>query len=273
MKSSSTALYRKIAVLLVIAVFCIALARLTSFFSGGVLFNELLAPVQGEIMRVWDNAGDYVEHIGHARRISSENEDLRSQVRKLTWENNRLQEYALENQRLLKLLDFKERYTQQYTLLGARVISRASNTLSRIVVIDRGSEDGVQKNMVAVSNAGLVGKVTAVGPNTAQILLILDREGAAGALIQETRTPGVIEGAKEGPELLRMVSLPFDAQLKEGEMVITSGMGGIFPPGLPIGRITKIEGSGFNKFALVQPLVDFDRLEELFLITGSKQSQ
>ncbi|MEG3069160.1 MAG: rod shape-determining protein MreC [Syntrophaceticus schinkii] len=70
-----------------------------------------------------------------------------------------------------------------------------------------------------------------------------------------------------------MISLPYDAQLEEGEMVVTSGMGGIFPPGLPIGKIIKVEGGGVNKVALVQPLVDFDRLEELFLITGSKQSQ
>jgi len=147
------------------------------------------------------------------------------------------------------------------------------NTLSSMVVIDRGSKDGVQKNMVAVSNAGLVGKVIAVGPNTAEVLLILDREGAAGALVEETRTPGVVEGAEEGPGLLKMVSLPYDAKLQKGEMVVTSGMGGIFPPGLPIGKITKVEGSGINKFAVVQPLVDFDRLEELFLITESRQSQ
>ena len=70
-----------------------------------------------------------------------------------------------------------------------------------------------------------------------------------------------------------MVSLPYDAKLQKGEMVVTSGMGGIFPPGLPIGKITKVEGSGINKFAVVQPLVDFDRLEELFLITESRQSQ
>ncbi|CEO89342.1 MAG TPA: rod shape-determining protein MreC [Syntrophaceticus sp.] len=272
MKKRST-LHKKMAVLLVIAVFCVALARLTSLFTGGIFFNELLAPVQGAVMRSWHSAGDYFEYIGHARRISAENEDLRNQLRELTWENNRLQEYVLENQRLLELLDFKERYAEHYSLLGARVISRAPNTLSSMVVIDRGSKDGVQKNMVAVSNAGLVGKVIAVGPSTAEVLLILDREGAAGAMVQESRTPGIVEGTEEGPGLLKMISLPYDAQLEEGEMVVTSGMGGIFPPGLPIGKIIKVEGGGVNKVALVQPLVDFDRLEELFLITGSKQSQ
>lgn len=266
-------LYKKMAVLLVIAVLCIFMARLTSHFTGGILFNELLAPVQGCIMQVWHRVGDSFEYIGQARQISAENESLRNQVRQLTLENNRLREHSLENDRLQELLDFKERYDEQYTLLGARIISRAPNTMSSMVVIDRGSQDGVQKNMVAVSHGGLVGKVVAVGPSTAEVLLILDREGAAGALIQDTRTPGVVEGTEEGPGLLRMVSLPYDARLQEGEMVVTSGMGGIFPPGLPIGKITEIEGSGINKFAVVQPLVDFDRLEELFLITESRQSQ
>lgn len=269
MKQRSS-LYKKMAVLLVIAVLCIFVARLTSHFTGGILFNEVLAPVQGGVMRIWHKVGDSFEYIGQSRQISEENERLRNQVRELTLENNRLRECSLENERLQKLLNFKKRYDQQYALLGARVISRAPNTMSSTVVIDRGSQDGVQKNMVAVSPAGLVGKVVAVGPSTAEILLILDREGAAGAVVQETRTPGVVEGTEEGPGLLRMVSLPYDAQLKKGEVVVTSGMGGIFPPGLPIGKIIKIEGSGINKIAVIQPFVDFDRLEELFLIIESK---
>ena len=250
-----------------VAVICIALARLTSTFTGGIFFNELLAPVQGGIMKTWHRASNSFEYIGHARKISAENDDLREQVRELTWDNNRLQECVKENQRLLDLLDFKKRYAQQYTLLGARVISRAPNTLSGMIVIDRGTQDGVRKDMVAVSNTGLVGQVIAVGPRTAEVLLILDREGAAGAIIQDTRTPGVVEGTSEGPGLLRMVSLPYDAHLQVGELVVTSGMGGIFPPGLPIGEITKIEGGGLNKYAVIEPFVDFDRLEELFLIT------
>jgi len=261
------------AVLLVIAVLCVITARFTAHFTGGVLFNEILAPIQGGVMQIWYKIGNSFEYIAQSRQIRAENESLHDQIQELTLENNRLREYSLENGRLQDLLGFKERYEGQYTLLGARIISRAPNAMSGMVVIDRGSQDGVQKNMVALSHAGLVGKVVAVGPSTAEVLLILDREGAAGAVIQETRTPGIIEGTEQGAGLLRMVSLPYDAQIQEGEMVVTSGMGGIFPPGIPIGNVSSIEGSGTTKFAVIKPLVDFDRLEELFLIVSSKQEQ
>ncbi len=269
MRRQST-FYKKLVITLVIVVLCVGLARLTSLFTGGVFVNELLAPVQGVVMRSWHGVGDYFEYIGNARGISDENKELRSELRELTWENNRLQEVVYENERLLGLLNFQEQNADKYTLLGARVISRTPNILSNMVVIDRGTQDGVQKEMVAVSNAGLVGKVIAVGPSSAEVLLMLDREFAAGALVQGSRTPGIVEGTEEEPGLLRMISLPYDARLQQGEMVVTSGMGGIFPPGLPMGNITTVEGSGINKVALVQPLVDFDRLEELFLITDVK---
>lgn len=259
--------YKKLAVLLGIAVFCIALAHYTARFTGGVVIHELFAPVQGGVMRAWHSVGDALDGIGTSRQLSTENKKLKEQVDILTQENHHLREYIYENQRLLDLLDFKERYAEQYTLLGARVISRAPNTLSDIVVIDRGSRDGIEKHMVAVSSAGLVGQVIAVGPNTSQVLLILDREGAAGAVIQDTRTPGVVEGTSDDPGLLRMVSLPYDAQPVKGQTVVTSGMGEIFPPGLPIGKITDVEDTGIYKYAIIKPFVDFDRLEELFLIT------
>jgi rod shape-determining protein MreC len=265
--------YKRIAVLLVIAVLCIAMARFSSNFTGGILLNELLAPVQCGVMNAWQRVGGIYNTIAETQQIRNENDVLRDQVRELTLENTRLREYSLENKRLRELLDFKERYEEDYTLLGARIISRAPNAMSNTLVVDRGSQDGVKKNMVAVSHEGLVGKVVAVGPSTAEILLILDREGAAGASIQDTRTPGVVEGTEDGHGLLRMVSLPYDAQLRKGETVVTSGMGGIYPPGLPIGKITEIEDSGINMFALVEPFVDFSYLEEIFLITESKQQQ
>ncbi len=260
-------LRKKLGVLLGIAVLCIALARYTAHFSGGVLLNELLAPLQGTVMQIWRRAEAAFEYVGEAKRISEENAALRQRVRELTWENNHLKEYVYENQRLLRLLNFKERQAERFTLLGARVISRAPHSQSGILVVDRGERDGVTMNMVAVSDAGLVGQVVAVGESTSKILLILDRECAAGAIVQKTRTPGVIEGSRESPGLLRMVDLPYDAQLKAGQVVVTSGMGGIFPGGIPIGEIEKVEGSALDKYAVVRPYVDFNRLEEVFLIT------
>jgi rod shape-determining protein MreC len=146
--------YKRIAVLLVIAVLCIAMARFSSNFTGGILLNELLAPVQGGVMNAWQRVGGIYNTIAETQQIRNENDVLRDQVRELTLENTRLREYSLENKRLRELLDFKERYEEDYTLLGARIISRAPNAMSNTLVVDRGSQDGVKKNMVAVSHEG-----------------------------------------------------------------------------------------------------------------------
>ncbi len=264
---------RKLVIILVITVFCLGLARLTVRFSGGTAVKEVLAPLQGAVMSLWRDVGSTFQYVGRARQIKQENERLQQQVRELTWENNRLREYVYENKRLLKLLDFKERNASRFTLLGARVIARVPNNQYGILTVDRGSTDGVRKDQVVVSDAGLVGRIIAVGPHTSDVLLILDRDGAAGAMIQESRTPGVVEGGKDEPGLLRMVDLPYDARLKKGDVVVTSGLGGIFPRGIPIGEIVKFEnqGSELDKYALVRPYVDFNRLEEVLIITGVRE--
>lgn len=261
---------RRLALILAIAAFCLVLARFTPFFPGSIAVKECLAPLQGVLMGAWRGVSSGFKYVFEARRIEQENRLLREKVRELTWENNRLKEYVYENQRLQKLLRFKERNAARFTLLGARVIARAPNSQSCIITVDRGSEDGVRRNQVVVSDAGLVGRVIAVGPHTADVLLLLDRDGTAGAIVQESRTPGVVEGGKEASGLLRMVDLPYDAKLKEGDVVVTSGMGDIFPPGIPIGVVVRVENrnSALDRYALVRPYVDFSRLEEVLIITA-----
>jgi rod shape-determining protein MreC len=126
--------------------------------------------------------------------------------------------------------------------------------------------------MAVVSDAGLVGRVDAVWPHTADILLLLDEEGAAGAMISESGTQGVIEGSKDDPGMLQMIDLPYDAKPVAGQTVMTSGLGGIFPGDIPIGKVLKFDtgGSGLDQYALVQPDVDFDRIEDVFIITASR---
>jgi len=265
-------LRRNIVILLIITVLCLGFARFTASLSAGVAvnpFQEILVPLQGGVMHVWSGVASFFKYFEGIRHLQQENALLKQQLRELTWENNRLREYVYENRRLLRLLDFKERNTRRFTLLGARVIGRAPSNWYSTLVVDRGSEDGVRKNQVVVSDAGLVGRVTAVTSHSARVLLILDLEGAVGAMVQESRTIGVVEGGKDKPGLLRMVHLPYDAKLEKGQAVITSGLGGVFPRGIPIGKILKMENEGneLDKYALVQPYVDFDRLEELFIIT------
>lgn len=264
---------RKLGLILAITACCLVIAHFTPSFPGSIVVKECLAPLQGGFMGVWRGVSSGFKYVFEARRIEQENQRLREKVRELTWENNRLKEYVYENRRLQRLLRFKERNAMRFTLLGARVIARAPNSQSCIITVDRGSEDGVRRNQVVVSDAGLVGRIIAVGPHTADVLLLLDRDGAAGAMVQESRTPGIVEGGKDGSGLLRMVDLPYDAKLKEGDVVITSGMGDIFPPGIPIGEVVRVENrhSALDRYALVRPYVDFSRLEEVLIITAVRE--
>ncbi len=235
--------------------------------------HEVLAPLQGGALFAWHGADAFVGYFQGIGQLQQDNKQLKQQLLDLTWENNRLHEYVYENERLRKLLNFKQRNALRFTLLGARVISRSPSNWYSTLVVDRGAVDGVREDMVVVSAAGLVGRVNAVGPYKADILPILDREGAVGAMVSESSTQGVIEGNKEEPGVLRMIHLPYDASLNPGQVVVTSGLGGIFPRNIPIGEIEKFDSSSskLDKYALVRPYVDFNRLEEVFIVTEVRE--
>lgn len=262
-------------VLAAVAILCLSLAHFIPNFDDSrvaVIARGILAPAQTKVMLAWQGGISFLDYFAGVRRLQDENDQLKKQVSELTWENERLQEYAYENQRLTNLLDFKQRNVLRFTLLGARVVGRSPSNWYSTLVVDRGSADGVRKDMVVVSDAGLVGRVDAVGPDTSEILLILDRDGAVGAVVSESSTRGVIEGSKDDPGVLRMISLPYDTKLQPGQIVVTSGLGGIFPGGVPIGEISKFDsgGSELDKYAQVRPYVDFDRLQEVFIITETR---
>ena len=262
-------------VLAVAVMFCLGVAHFVPNFASSRVageVHEVLAPVQKQVMLAWSGRVTLLNYIAGMRRLQAEKSQLEQQISNLTLENNRLQEYVGENQQLEKLLDFKQRNAQRFTLLGARVISRSPDNWYSTLVVDRGSQDGVKKDMVVVSDAGLVGRVDAVWPHTADVILILDPEVAVGAMVSESSTQGVIEGSKEEPGLLQMIDLPYDAKLEPGQTVMTSGLGGIFPGDVSIGKVLQFNngGSDLNTYALVQPDADFNRLEDVFIITQAR---
>ena len=137
-----------------------------------------------------------------------------------------------------------------------------------MIVINRGSEQGITKDMPVVTPQGLVGNVIQVFGNTAKVQLILDPRSAVGSLVQrtESRTAAIVEGSGTTPLSPRMVNLARDADIIKGDKVITSGWGGIYPKGLVVGEVTAVvnEEGGLLKYAVLKPAVDFDRLEEVF---------
>jgi rod shape-determining protein MreC len=176
-----------------------------------------------------------------------------------------LLEIEEENKRLRRLLDLKEH--SLYEGLTSFVIAREPTNWFNTILLDRGEKSGVKENSVVITPEGLVGRVIKVNKNSSQVLLITDPGSEIGALIQRTRIQGVIQGRKRD---LILKYLPLEADVREGDLVLTSGLeGGLFPKGLVIGRVRKIESPHPQDLFLniiVIPAVNLNSLEETLIL-------
>ena len=232
---------------------------------------RLITPVQRRFSTLAHTIGDALQTIRDLRTLRQENARLRQENDALTIENVQLEEAEAENERLRRLLDFS-RTNPTYDYRGgeviARVIGHDPSIYLDFIVIDLGERDGITSGMPVVTERGLVGRITVVHDTTSEVLLITDVNSAVTALIQSSRAMGVVRGVAGGGLLLDQI--PHDVEVHEGEIVITSGMGGAFPKGLVMGQISKVYQQDYEMFqqAGVRPTVDFRNLEQVLVITN-----
>ena len=212
--------------------------------------------VVGGVRHLWSGYLDL-------RHVHGENLVLKKEMQTL---QVRLQEERAEAQRtdrLRQLLELRERAHLDTT--AAEVIAAAASPDFRTVTIDKGTSEGLKTDMAVISPAGVVGRVILPSRRAAKVQLLIDRNAAAGALIERTRVQGVVEGFGDGS--LRMAYVPGTADVKPGDLVVTSGIDGIYPRGFVIGTIEQVErGSGGYHLITVRPAVDFTRLEEVLVV-------
>ena len=199
-------------------------------------------------------------------RVQQENEALQRRVSALRQENNRLQEAILAQERLTKLYPLQAQHPSPAIL--AQVFARDPSSWFKTLLVDKGEREGVSKNMAVVVSEGVVGRVIEVSANTAKVLLVTDPNSAVDVIIQRSRAQGIMEGKVDEFGILKYVQKSDDVQV--GDKVITSGLGGIFPKGLMIGTVTKVERKrpGVFQYVEVIPTVDFSRLEEVLILGG-----
>ena len=204
--------------------------------------------------------------IFHGHTVANDNQKLRARVAELEGQNTRLLESQIRYEHLRDDLKFVQ--TTPLHLLAADVWARRPDPKFDTLLIGRGSSDGVKVNSPVVTRSGLAGRIIEVGPATATVLLITDQNSGAGGRVQRTgsRAAGVCKG--DNSNLLSMVYLPGDADIKPGDVIVTSGLGGVFPPGLFIGTVKEVQMDAGNalKIGRVAPKVDFDRLEEVYVL-------
>ena len=194
----------------------------------------------------------------------SDNILLRKRIDELLMERAKYQEALLENKRLSGLLQLRER--QQNQITAARVIARGVDQWSHTVVLDKGLKDGVVKDMSAITPMGFAGKIFNVTESYARLLLLTDINFSAAVRLQESRKEGVISGT--GAKKVVLKYIPYEEEIKIGDIVITSGLDQLFPAGIPVGFISRIDkqGTGHFQYIEVTPYVDETKTEEVLII-------
>lgn len=196
--------------------------------------------------------------------VEEENRQLRRELEYLKGQNAQLREAAAATDRLAKLLEFKEQAPP--TMVAAQVIGRDTGNWYRTIILNKGESDGLKPDRGVITPAGVVGRIVKTTAATSVVLLVTDPNNAIAGLIQRTRDEGIVEGTAEG--LARLKYIPLLSNARAGDRVVTSGLTGDFPRGLPIGTITRIdkkEGALFQSAELA-PEVDVNRVEEVLVI-------
>lgn len=218
------------------------------------------AVVSGGVSGVWSG---YVD----LRDARARNEDLEADLTRLRVKAHETEETLRENERLRALLDLKQ--ILPVSSLAAKVIGNKSLGLSRTLLVDRGSADGVRQNMPVVVGDGVVGRVWTVAPHLAKIQLITDSDAGTAVLVQRTRVQGILQGRGDDVCAMEYVSQHDDVQ--EGDLIVTNGLDGIYPKGLPVGPVERIApGPGEMRIIAVTPRVKFNRLEEVLILLSSE---
>ncbi len=245
-------------VTLVLAWLILDLAGATNPISDYAL--RVIAPLQYALQNLVRPVGKAIGGAGDIANLQSELEAARQEVAELRSQVILLQEASIENEILRRELNFKNAATEGH-ILAAEVIGYDTNDYLHYLIIDRGSQDGIQSNMPVVTSQGLVGRITQTSTYASKVMLLTDPSSSVSARIQRTRGTGMVQG--DPANGLVMKYIPQDDPVQVGDVVLTSGLGGAFPQRLPIGQITSIEKSDVGMFqsACLVPAVDLRNLE------------
>jgi rod shape-determining protein MreC len=236
------------------------------FYDRAIVF--VTAPIQGAVSWSLEEAVSFFQNYVYLWHVRRDNEAVLEENRRLQNQIAALRESQQENLRLRKLLEFEEKHSLDSVV--ARVIAKDASSEFRAVRINRGEASGIRKDMAVVTHEGIVGRILRTSRDTADVVTVLDPLSGVDAINERSRARGVMEGMSEELCALRYTLRTDDIQ--PGDVLITSGLGGIFPKGLPLGVVSKVNRKpfGITQEVEVRPSVDFKRLEEVMVITRAE---
>lgn len=266
MKRLSTRTWQTLAIVFILAgVIVLALSGLL-----GQIIGKTIDPLVGVQSWVASRVKVAVEFFTETRDVTllrEQNAALQNEVSRLQSEILQLQQQLVETDILYALLDFA-RDNPSNTYIAASVIGKDPSPFLKYIIIDHGSDDGIYRGMPVVTEQGLVGNVDAVTASAARVQLITDQGSVVNVKLKESKIEAQVQGSVTGDISLRMVSP--GVVITEGDLVLTSGLGGTYPPELLIGQIESINTNENDLFqmASVQPSVDFNNLQAVLVITN-----
>lgn len=232
---------------------------------------DAVAPIQELVTSSYQDVAGTGRTVATVDELVQENARLKAENDRLSGEAASAPELKRENDELRQLLGLRQGGANWQWLPG-RVISFDASNLVRSITVDVGSGEGLVAGMTVMTPRGLVGKIVKIGRNAVQVLLITDPSSSVNAMIQRTRAGGVLYGVRGpiGTSTLVMRYIPQGEEIKPGDRVITSGLGGIFPAGIAIGRVSQVRQRDTDMFqeATIEPSVDFNRLEDVLVIVN-----
>lgn len=228
------------------------------------LIIEITAPFQKLIKYTISSTEDFWLNYFHLIDVRHENRRLKKEILALRMASNRYRELLATQKRIEQLLQFKQ--TISRPVLAAQVIGLDPTGWFKSIIIDKGKRAGLRLDMPVVNAFGVVGRVVSVSPNYAKVLLVIDQNSAVDCLVQRSRDRGMLKGLMSEICTLDYVAKSDDVAV--GDIVVTSGLGGVFPKGLPVGRVLTVKemrGELFKEIE-IKPAVDFSKLEEVLVI-------
>lgn len=261
-----------IVIVVILVLLMAATASSNTISRGTTVVGSAFVPLQTFFYRISDNINGL---FSGADGISAE--ERANLIAELDEYKVRLMDYeeiAAENERLYAMLEYKQSNENREMKL-AKVTGKEPGNWFDVFTINLGANDGIKENMAVVTPDGLVGRIEEVGVNWSKVMAIVDSRSRVPVIVERTRDVGVAGGSISGDDLTRMLTmsyLPLDSDIVDGDIVVTSGLGGVFPKGLVVGAVTESRTTDGGVNVSIRPNVDFRRLEEVMVIIVSEET-
>ena len=231
--------------------------------------NKIVMPVQNGLTYIKNKVSGNSSFFFYLSKLKEENDNLKTRNKDLEEKLRELEAMKSENTTLKEYLGLTEKYSD-YKTIPANVINRDISNYSKTIVINIGSNDGVKEGMTVIAAEGLVGYVISVTNTTSKVQTIVDTSSATSCLLSTSRDNIVCKGTLNDEKHLKGMYISANVTLSQGESVETSGIGGIYPKGIFVGNISKVENASdlSNRYALVELAVNFEKLETVLVITN-----